>query len=896
MYMLNIKILSIAGILTVAIGGTTLAHLPHATAQLDGSDWLEPNQLILHKQNIALASPSSLYGNVDCALQADSTCTVSTGYGYVDQTGSVKFKNTKSYHKIYSYIDERPHLIAVPGSDMAITYTTTPPYGVYLYFNAGLQPFVAKITPPGSPNFDYQLNQPPDGKLADLAGNLLAGDPASISFSSNGKWMVVSSPNTAMLRVDLNTFEVLPFATGFNYSIGVDPAPHTAISNDGRYAVVSSKDFGRFEIYDLSTCGSVPMAVNGPVSCQYRDVQKNFTDKIDGFIGASNISFISNSSINLYAGYNLGGKNELARYVLSANSAADHQIEYLALGDSFISGEGARNYKQGTDTGDNKCHLSLESYPLQIGHYLDFNSFNSVACSGAKIEDILDETNGYKGQTAAKITRQDLEKINKVDSIIANFQPGYIDQLDFVSTYQPKTITVSIGGNNIGFSDIIKKCAEPWNVGTCYASFEDRLELVNQINNTFPDLVNTYQKLKNTSASDTNIYVIGYPQVAKVGGDCALNVHLNASELVFAQQIISYLDQVIERAATRAGVSYVDTQNALNGHRLCEASGDEAAINGLTAGNDTPFGGPIGNESYHPNKLGYQLLENAILDATQNLAAPMPLPDSSAAPPSELGLAILQAPVTGRVVNTTSYDDELVNDTVIRGTTNNIYAQGLDFSLSPNSSYDITLHSEPINIGTFKTDANGNLKVAIQIPTNVPTGMHTLHIYGVNIAGEPVDIYKTLYVAASLDDLDGDGTPNSDEPCLILASSGQDYDQDGIDDSCDGTISSAPTLANTVSLNNLLGATVPPLVSYISLSSSKKTPNNVNDSGEIKTGTIIPKVLSDSSTVPKISSINPKPKVTKIYPDQRQILKSTIVSVGLALPSVFAAVAWRSRD
>ena len=69
----------------------------------------------------------------------------------------------------------------------------------------------------------------------------MAADYGSISFSENGRWMVVSVPNVAMVRVDLNTFNVLPFAAGFDYSIGLSPSPQTAITNDGRYAVVASK-------------------------------------------------------------------------------------------------------------------------------------------------------------------------------------------------------------------------------------------------------------------------------------------------------------------------------------------------------------------------------------------------------------------------------------------------------------------------------------------------------------------------------------------------------------------------------------------------------------------------------------------------------------------------------
>ncbi len=69
------------------------------------------------------------------------------------------------------------------------------------------------------------------------------------------------------------------------------------------------------------------------------------------------------------------------------------------------------------------------------------------------------------------------------------------------------------------------------------------------------------------------------------------------------------------------------------------------AVNGLTAGTDHPdFLKVTASESYHPNELGHQLLEERILPVTQNFTLAMPTPDPTAKPPAESGLDILNAP------------------------------------------------------------------------------------------------------------------------------------------------------------------------------------------------------------------------------------------------------------
>jgi hypothetical protein len=124
------------------------------------------------------------------------------------------------------------------------------------------------------------------------------------------------------------------------------------------------------------------------------------------------------------------------------------------------------------------------------------------------------------------------------------------------------------------------------------------------------------------------------------------------------------------------------------------------------------------------------------------------------------------------------------------------------------------LHSIPLSLGSFNTDTNGNLNAQVTIPTGIPAGYHTLHFYGTDITGQAIDIYKVIYIASTADDLDGNGILDSIQKCVGIEPANQDYDQDGVDDSCDGEISQPPATSSPVNIsanissgpNNLLAS------------------------------------------------------------------------------------------
>jgi hypothetical protein len=581
----------------------------------------------------------------------------------------------------------------------------------------------------------YTTSKAADGMIRDKAGNVLVAD-SGITFSSNGAWMVYDVPHTAMVRVNLATFDVVPFDWSSASSNGTAaPTLSTAITDDGRYVAVAS-DTGSLEIYDLSTCTAVPDTIVGPVGCRWKTLTTNLSAAIAGYGFITNVHFVNDETLAFTTEYNLSkGHFQAAPYTISAHDMSQSSLDYLGLGDSYASGEGAFDYELGTDMDGNKCHTSLDSYPFLLGQQL-FGSYKSIACSGAVTNDITDVTNAYKGQADPKIEKGNRQNI---DQILANFYPGYISQLDFVQKYHPKNVTVSIGGNDIGFADMVKTCL---GFGTCMPTAEDRKEKATEITSVFPQLVDTYTKLKENSAFGGKVYVVGYPYIASPGGDCGDNVRLDAEEVQMSVDLVDFLDADIQRAAAKAGVAYVDVRHALDGHRLCDAG--TPAMNGLTLGNDQTI---IGNESYHPNAYGHLLLDQTIRTQTNNFTEAMPMPQPTTTPlPLDTSIPFLHQPASGRAVNILENVATMMSDTVVLGGTASLRIDGLDKGLQAGSTYTVELHSDPILLDTVQADADGNINDAIQLPKTIPAGLHTLHVIGQSIAGQSVDMYKSVYV------------------------------------------------------------------------------------------------------------------------------------------------------
>ena len=65
----------------------------------------------------------------------------------------------------------------------------------------------------------------------------------------------------------------------------------------------------------------------------------------------------------------------------------------------------------------------------------------------------------------------------------------------------------------------------------------------------------------------------------------------------------------------------------------------------------------------------------------------------------------------------------------------------------PGSDVTITLHSDPVTLGTFTADADGNISASVTIPDNIDVGAHTLELTGVDPTGAPRTVTTPIEVS-----------------------------------------------------------------------------------------------------------------------------------------------------
>lgn len=449
-------------------------------------------------------------------------------------------------------------------------------------------------------------------------------------------------------------------------------------------------------------------------------------------------------------------------------SGLSKKLKYLALGDSYSSGEGdvyagdSRHYI--LDTGvRGGCHLSSRSYPfiLQLYWNIENGLARSVACSGAEaMSDYAGNSARYLGQGGRLVRLSARQREKAAANALSTFIPGTVPQLEFVKKYRPAVLTLTGGGNDVGFAEVLRYCAAPAWEGlfvddTCRYAKEKKAyaELVNSIRSQYGTVRRLVHKIQVTSPL-TKIYIIGYPQfIAQPMITCSFNAAaLNGSERQMIREMVTEMNNVLWRAAEDSGATFIDIENSLDGGQLCQGG---KYITGLHDLGLEKIRKDDLQEVFHPNAKGHLLMAKAIYQQIPDVYA-----DAKGHSRNALHGSEYEAAQVSRRINMTK-------DRATSGGALPVRIGSHTFQ--PGSKVTITAHSRPTELGSFAVNNDGGLSIDIMLPSSVRPGRHVLVVEGTSFSGEPITLYQFVTVESGRpNDKDGDGIPDSEDPCQFI--------------------------------------------------------------------------------------------------------------------------------
>jgi hypothetical protein len=248
-------------------------------------------------------------------------------------------------------------------------------------------------------------------------------------------------------------------------------------------------------------------------------------------------------------------------------------LEYVALGDSYASGTGIGHY---TAPGPPDCHRSLLAYPGLLTGALTPTGKQlrpiNVACHGATFEHFVlaQPVRGIEGPQKIHLSRE-----------------------------KTGLVTVSMGGNDLNFPQIVRDCL--FNLaGFCGVGEGNPLVRPDLLDVVRERLTIMYTSILANIRPDGQLVILTYPNITPAsfpGNDpCWVTDKLiSEAELAMIDELAFQIRAMIEAAAVGLPrTTVVDMSNAFEGHEICT---DDPWANSLK----WPF-----YDAFHPKFAGHK--------------------------------------------------------------------------------------------------------------------------------------------------------------------------------------------------------------------------------------------------------------------------------------------------
>ncbi|WP_084700841.1 GDSL-type esterase/lipase family protein [Streptacidiphilus anmyonensis] len=355
----------------------------------------------------------------------------------------------------------------------------------------------------------------------------------------------------------------------------------------------------------------------------------------------------------------------------TAHAAVTGPTAVVSMGDSYISGEAGRwlgnsddysGSRDGTDrayvggsyqptvvygpTYNSGCDRS-DTAEVDSAPGLSQSTRINIACSGATTANVLRAADGGQSFKGEAPQADQLAQIAATDDV--------------------QTIVLSIGGNDLGFSDVITTCVEDYEIWYSYCNPSEQQAIASALPGAMSAVGNAIDSVNAAMASDGyapgsyRIILQSYPspiprssenRYAESGwsrtdtGGCPF---WNGDSDWARNTLIPEISSALRNVADAKGVQFLDLENALQGHEVCSTH-DQLATStqppspatsewarflttGATQGTE--------QESFHPNAYGQQALGNCLALITAHSSGDWSCTDTPGQGPSAMSLSQL---------------------------------------------------------------------------------------------------------------------------------------------------------------------------------------------------------------------------------------------------------------
>lgn len=254
---------------------------------------------------------------------------------------------------------------------------------------------------------------------------------------------------------------------------------------------------------------------------------------------------------------------------------------YVALGDSYAAGP-LVPIPTGEPAG---CLRSDHNYPSVVAQSLGVAEFRDVSCSAATTENITGP-----------------------QSVPLGTNPPQLDAL----TADTQLVTISIGGNDVGFGDIVTECSTRSPTQPTGSACKDHYtaggtdELAQRIDEAAPEIAAVLDAIDERSP-EAQVLLVGYPAILPdEGPGCFPVVPFSPGDVEYLRGVEKALNAMLADQASAAGMDFVDTYTPSIGHDACQLPGTKW-VEGLVP---TSPAAPV-----HPNAQGMKAIGGIVADA-----------------------------------------------------------------------------------------------------------------------------------------------------------------------------------------------------------------------------------------------------------------------------------------